>query len=142
MKVIKHTFKDLCIFIGNDLKKYFPDALGSNFKYGYLKSFYDGNICLDFLAKDGDQLLYPRSIEILESGGVLFQIETENSKELFGKYKDNLSFNSISEMTTKLENLLKNNKELEIFNDFFIKKFNSTNYNEKSFNKIFNLVSD
>ena len=45
-------------------------------------------------------------------------------------------------MTTKLENLLKNNKELEIFNDFFIKKFNSTNYNEKSFNKIFNLVSD
>ena len=95
-----------------------------------------------FLAKDGDQLLYPRSIEILESGGVLFQIETENSKELFGKYKDNLSFNSISEMTTKLENLLKNNKELEIFNDFFIKKFNSTNYNEKSFNKIFNLVSD
>ena len=142
LKVIKHTFKDLCIFIGNDLKKYFPDALGSNFKYGYLKSFYDGNICLDFLAKDGDQLLYPRSIEILESGGVLFQIETENSKELFGKYKDNLSFNSISEMTTKLENLLKNNKELEIFNDFFIKKFNSTNYNEKSFNKIFNLVSD
>ena len=50
-----------------------------------MKSFYDGNICLDFLAKDGDQLLYPRSIEILESGGVLFQIETENSKEAHKK---------------------------------------------------------
>ena len=108
--------------------------------HGYLKSFYDGNICLDFLSKNGDQLLYPRSIEILENGGILFQIETENSKELFEKYKDNLSFNSVSEMTTKLKNLLKNNKELEIFNDFFIKKFNSTNHNEKSFNKIFRLI--
>ena len=32
-------------------------------------------------------------------------------------------------MVKKLEDLI--NKELNIFNDFFIKKFNSTNYNQK-----------
>jgi len=137
LKIINHTFKDKCVFIGNDLKKYFPDALSSKFTHSYLKNFYEGNICIDFLAKDGNQLLYPRSIEILESGGVLFQIETENSEELFEKYKNKLTFNSILEMTTKLENLIKNNNELKIFNEFFIRKFNSTNYNETSFKNIF-----
>jgi len=136
LKIIKHKFKDLSIFIGDDLKRYFPDALNSEFKYGYLKNSYDGNICLDFLAKDGDQLLYPRSIEILENGGTLFQIETKNSKNLFEKYKDNLTFNSSDEMVKKLEDLI-SNKELKIFNDFFIKKFNSTNYNQETFKNIF-----
>ncbi len=136
LKIIKFKFKDLSIFIGDDLKRYFPDALNSEFKYGYLKNLYDGNICLDFLAKDGDQLLYPRSIEILENGGTLFQIETNNSKKLFEKYKDNLTFNSSDEMTKKLEDLIRN-KELNIFNDFFIKKFNLTNYNQKTFKNIF-----
>lgn len=136
LRIIKKNFNDLCIFIGNDLKKHFPDALSSNFEHNYLKSFYDGNICIDFLAKDGDQLLYPRSIEIIESGGVLFQIENENSDKLFEKFKNKLTFNSTSEMTTKLENLIKNDKELKTFNEFFINKFNSENYNEKSFKNI------
>ncbi len=136
LKIIKENFNDQCMFVGNDLKKYFADAYGSDFQYGYLKKLYDGNICLDFLAKDGDQLLYPRSIEILESGGTLFQIETNNSKKLFEKYKDNLTFNSSDEMTKKLEDLL-SNKELKIYNEFFIKKFNSTNYNQETFKNIF-----
>ena len=89
------------------MKKYFADAYGSDFQYGYLKKLYDGNICLDFLAKDGDQLLYPRSIEILESGGTLFQVETNNSKKLFEKYKDNLTFNSSDEMVKKIRRFIK-----------------------------------
>jgi hypothetical protein len=136
LRIIKNAFNDLCIFIGNDLKKHFPDALSTKFEESYLKNLYDGNICIDFLAKDGDQLLYPRSIEIIESGGVLFQIETENSDKLFEKFKNKLTFNTSSEMTTKLENLIKNDKQLKTFNEFFINKFNFENYNEKSFKNI------
>ena len=136
LKKIKNNFNDSCIFIGNDLKKYFPDALNSKFEYSYLKNLYNGNICLDFLAKDGDQILYPRSIEIIENGGTLFQVENVNSKKLFEKYKYDLTFNSSNEMIEKLERLIKH-KELYIFNDYFRKKFNSINYNQKTFNKIF-----
>ena len=136
LKKIKNNFNDSCIFIGDDLKKYFPDALNSKFEYSYLKNLYNGNICLDFLAKDGDQILYPRSIEIIENGGTLFQVENVNSKKLFEKYKYDLTFNSSNEMIEKLERLIKH-KRLYIFNDYFRKKFNSINYNQKTFNKIF-----
>ena len=101
-----------------------------------MKNLYNGNICLDFLAKDGDQILYPRSIEIIENGGTLFQVENVNSKKLFEKYKYDLTFNSSNEMIEKLERLIKH-KRLYIFNDYFRKKFNSINYNQKTFNKIF-----
>ena len=136
ISIIKKKFKNLCVVIGNDMKSYFPDALSSNFKHGYLKNLYDGNICLDFLAKDGDQILYPRSIEILENGGTLFQVEGIHSRKLFEKYKDDLTFNSSDEMIEKLERLTKH-EQLNIFNNFFKKKFNTINYNQKTFKKIF-----
>ena len=135
LKIIKKNFNDLCIFVGDDLKRYFTGVYSSDFKYGYLKKLYDGNICLDFLAKDGDQILYPRSIEILENGGTLFQIVSNNSEKLFEQYKDNLTFNSSAEMTKKLQSLI-SKKELNQFNDFFIKKFNKTNYNQDTLKNI------
>jgi len=135
LKIIKKNFNHLCIFVGDDLKRYFTGVYSSDFNYGYLKKLYDGNICLDFLAKDGDQILYPRSIEILENGGTLFQIATNNSEKLFEHYKDNLTFNSSAEMIKKLENLI-SKKELNKFNDFFIKKFNKSNYNQDTLKNI------
>lgn len=136
LKILKDKFQDRCILIGDDLKRYFPEALKSEFKHDYLKNFYDGNICLDFLAKDGEQILYPRSIEILENGGTLFQIKSKNSHNLFEKYENDLTFNSSEEMIDKLENLIKNDN-LKIINNFFMKKFNSFNYNENTLKKIF-----
>tara|TARA_B100000902_G_C27290221_1_gene906693 strand:- start:302 stop:1294 length:993 start_codon:yes stop_codon:yes gene_type:complete len=135
LKIIKENFNDQCMFIGDDLKKYFADAYRSDFHYGYLKKLYDGNICLDFLAKDGDQILYPRSVEILENGGTLFQIETNNSEKLFEHHKDNLTFNSPADMIKKLESLI-SKKELNVFNNFFIKKFNMSNYNQDTLKNI------
>ena len=135
LKIVKNTFKNKCVIIGNDLKKYFPDVHKSVFKYNYLKNFYDGNICLDFLAKDGEQALYPRSIEIIENGGILFQIKTKNSKKIFEKYENILTFNSAKEMISKLENLVSNEK-IQIFNDFFVKKFNTYNFNESTLKDI------
>ena len=136
LKVIAKNFSDKSIIIGNDLKEFFSNSLESNFSYNYLKKIYEGNICLDFLAKDGDQLLYPRSIEILESGGILFQIRTNKSKKLFEKYDEDLTFNTPGEMCEKLKNLIYHN-ELKIFNDFFIQKFNKNNLNQNTLKNIF-----
>ncbi len=135
LKIVKNKFKDKCILIGDDLKKYFPDAYKTKFSYGYLKKFYNGNICLDFLAKDGKQALYPRSIEILENGGILTQIKTISSSQLFQGYKNDLVFNSDKEMLEILSKLLKN-KNLNEINEFFQSKFNNDSYNENTLKKV------
>ena len=88
------------------------------------------------MAKDGDQALYPRSIEILENGGILTQIKTISSSQLFGVYKNDLVFNSDKEMLEILSKLLKNRNLIEI-NKFFQSKFNNNKYNENTLKKVF-----
>ncbi len=136
LKIIKENFKDECILIGDDIKKIYPDAIRSNFKKGFLGNFYKGNICVDFLAKDGEQALYPRSIEILENGGILSQVRSIYSKQLFEIYEKDLIFNSDKEMLEILSKLLKNEKLNEI-NKFFQSKFKFNKYNKDTFNKVF-----
>ena len=136
LRQIKENFKNKCILIGDDIKKIYPDSINSNFKKNFLKKFYKGNICVDFLAKDGDQALYPRSIEILENGGILTQIKTISSSQLFGVYKNDLVFNSDKEMLEILSKLLKNRNLIEI-NKFFQSKFNNNKYNENTLKKVF-----
>lgn len=137
IKIIKNHFGNKCILIGDGLKKLYPDSLNSNFKKDFLKKYYNGNICLDFLAKDGQELLYPRSIEILESGGIIFQIKTTKSKQLYEKYENKITFTNEIEMVKKLENLLNHENILEI-NKFFKQKFDSEEYNIEFINKFFN----
>ncbi len=136
LKVIRENFKEKCILIGDDIKKIYPEAIKSNFKKGFLQSFYKGNICIDFLAKDGEQALYPRSIEIIENGGILTQVKSNYSKQLFEIYEKDLIFNEYNEMLEVLSKLL-NNNNLEQISNFFQSKFRINKYNENTFNKVF-----
>ena len=125
---IKKSFSNECILIGNDLKELYPETLKSKFEKNFLKKYYKGNICLDFLAKDGDQLLYPRSIEIIESGGIIAQIRTDESEKIYEKFVNEITFNSKKEMIEVLNNLLISSNISKI-NKFFKNKFDTQKFN-------------
>jgi hypothetical protein len=128
IRIIKENFKEKCILIGDDLKKIYPDALRSKFEENFLKKYYEGNICLDFLAKDGDQILYPRSIEIIESGGIIIQIKTNESLKIYENFVNEISFNNKEEMINVIKkSLLSSN--LSDINKFFQSKFNKQDLN-------------
>ena len=102
----------------------------------FFEKYYKGNLCVDFLAKDGEEALYPRSIEIIESGGILVQIKTKESKNLYEHLENEITFNNKREMVENLTNLI-NNPDLSKINQFFIRKFDNEKFNFKTLNKFF-----
>lgn len=64
---------------------------------------YSGSICLDFGSKSGSNSLYQRSIEIIESGGILLQAFHPDSRSLFGSNLSQLiNFSNTEELNSKL----------------------------------------
>ena len=121
IKILKENFKERCVLIGSELKELYPDAVDSKFEKKFSKKHYKGNLCVDFLAKDGEEALYPRSIEIIESGGILVQTRTKDSKKLYENFANEITFNNDKEMITNLKNLI-NNSNLSRINNFFLQK--------------------
>ena len=138
IKEIKKEFDKELIVVGNDLKTLFPDALDSNYQSSYIQNLYNRNICIDLLAKDGSECLYPRSIQIIENNGLIFQIYSKFSANFYEKYTPLITFNSKQEMIIKLKSLLSHIKNEEI-TDFFVKKFNSKDFNYLVLEKLFNI---
>jgi hypothetical protein len=127
----KNFFSDNLLVIGSDWKKYIPEALKDTYSLNEIKKYYKGNICIDLGAKDGDEIFYPRSIQIIENGGFLFQsvqkIYNNNIAELYKK----ISFNSKDEMFEKAQSFLKNPENFEEMTYLFY-KFIENNYNNYS----------
>ena len=74
VKNISSNFNNNFQLYGTDWKNYFIEAGNSIEKKEQFKT-YSGNICLDFGSISGFLTLYPRSIEIIESGGYLLQLK-------------------------------------------------------------------
>ena len=72
---------------------------------------YNGNICLDFGSASGSLSLYPRSIDIIESGGYLLQLKQADSEEIFHEYGDFFTFKNTEELKEKIRILI-NDKPL------------------------------
>jgi hypothetical protein len=71
------------------------------------QSLYRDSVCLDLGSKSGSNSLYQRSIEVIESGGILLQSAHPDSIEIYGKELASLiTFSSILEMNTKIKNTL------------------------------------
>ena len=136
VKKIKNNFKDKCIVIGSEWRDIIEDSLESNFEENYLKKIYKGNICVDFLAKDGDEALYPRSIEVIESGGVLIQAKNIHSEFFFFDLCNDIIFNSEDELIELLRNSLNSRKLKQLYKKFY-EKFGNDNLNKKTLDIIF-----
>lgn len=136
---LKKNFKKNFLLVGSKWKKYIPDAKENEFRLSKIKHFYNGNVCLDFGSKWGSNIFYPRSVEIIENGGLLIQSKQLNStSELYNMGIINY-FDSLDELIKKLQNLL-NDKEL--FNKKFKKQFyyfKNPELNYTTFEKIYKI---
>ena len=134
-KLNKKFKKDLLI-VGNCWKPYIKSSLKSNHDLQYVKSLYASNICIDFGSKWGSNSLYPRSVNIIESGGILLQMKQTDSKTVYGKIAKDMSFNSFDDLTKKINKLINFKKESNnlYLNQF--KTFNNINLNYQAFKRI------
>ena len=136
VKKIKEKFKDKCIIVGTEWKDIFEDSLETNFDLNFMKKIYKGNICVDFLPKDGDEVLNTRSIGIIENGGILLQAKNYNSDIFFQELSNLITFNSERELLDLLEKRLFS-QDLSNLYEMFLNKFQNKNLNEKTCEKIF-----
>lgn len=139
LEICSKTFKKNLILIGDDLIKAGYIANKSIFNKNDIKEIYNGNICLDFGSISGSLCLYPRSIQVIESGGLLLQSLQTDSKIILGSNLSKLTFNNAQDMMYKCDIFL---RDKHLFNSYLEKiktRFkNSENKIKKSLDKIFN----
>ena len=99
---------------------------------------YNGNICLDLGSKCGSLTLYPRSINIIESGGLLLQLKQSDSQIIFGDNEKLFTFTSFDDLDFKLKNIL---NDFNYYNELIDIQFqtfrNSYKKIEKQLDEIF-----
>ena len=134
---LNKKFNNRLIIVGNDWKHHIKSSLKTNYDLRYISSLYKGNICLDFGSKWGNNSLYPRSVDIIERGGLLLQSRQIDSKEILKKNYNSLSFNSFDELVIKVRNLLNNNKKIKSLFDYQFKIFDNNILNYKTLKKIY-----
>ena len=105
VKNIFNNFKNNFQLYGTDWKDYFKEAYANIEKKKTIQDLYSGNICLDLGSISGSLSLYPRSIEIIESGGYLLQLRQSDSKQIFGKYEDCFTFSDLNDLNKKIKTL-------------------------------------
>ena len=137
IKRIKEKFKDKCIIVGTEWKDIFEDSLDSNFDINFMKKIYRGNICIDLLPKDGDEVLNTRSIGIIENGGILIQARNFNTDIFFPELSNLITFNSEKELLDLLEKLF--SQDLGNLYQMFLDKFQEKNLNEETCERIFSI---
>jgi len=129
-------FEDDLIIVGSKWKSHIKSSLKSNYNPRYLKSLYAGNICLDFGSKWGNNCLYPRSTNIIESGGLLLQSKQSDTEEVFINNHQNVTFNSLDELSKKIKNLLNNKNEIKNLYNIQYEFFNNENLNYNTLKNI------
>tara|TARA_B100000780_G_scaffold15081_1_gene10049 strand:- start:61 stop:489 length:429 start_codon:yes stop_codon:yes gene_type:complete len=139
--MINRKFKSDLIVVGSDWKNYIKNFIDDNHDVEFVRNMYSGNLCLDLGSKWGNNTLYPRSIEIIESSGILLQSKQSDSKLIFGNLSKLITFNSFHNLSDiiirykKDYNLLNSNQK-KIHSLF---KNNNMNYETlKKFKKIGN----
>ena len=137
VKYLKKKFNEKFVLIGDDWRNYSINSLSSNFDPSYIKSFYKGNICLDFGSTEGSSSLYSRSNGIIEAGGLILQSKQIDSDIIWGDLTSKVVFENLDDLEILIKNLI-NNENLS--NDILLnisKNFENTkNLIEKNFDQI------
>ena len=132
VKLLKKKFKNKMIIVGNDWKKFNINSLNNNYDSNFTKEMYNGNICLDTGSIEGSASLYPRSIQIIEAGGLILQAKQKDSNVIWNNLKKKILFNNIHEATNLIDEYIHNN----ILCKNIVNKINiNFNYSEKKIEK-------
>jgi hypothetical protein len=139
---LKKIFNKKINLIGDDWVIFPFNSLPSNYNIRKIKRMYKGNICLDLGSIEGSISLYPRSIQIIESGGLIIQNIQSDSKKVWKNIHNKILFNNLSNLISLVEQLLDNKKYCFTLLQEISENFKHSNKSiEKSLDKIFNILN-
>ncbi|MDA7573339.1 hypothetical protein N8745_03650 [Candidatus Pelagibacter sp.] len=137
IKELKKKFENNISLIGDDWSEYYKDSTHSVFDTKKISNIYAGNIGLDLGSLAGSTSLYPRSIQIIESGGLIIQNIQSDSKKIWGELQNKVLFNNSVQLITLVEKLLDNKKYChELLEEIFENFSNSNEAIEKNLDNI------
>jgi hypothetical protein len=140
VKKLKSKYKDKFLLIGSNWSDYKINSKSSIFNREKISKIYNGNICIDLGSIAGSLSLYPRSIDIIESGGILIQLKQTDFRNIWNNSKiyNDFLFTNFKELFLIINEILKNKdlmKKIYLNNK---KQFEKSNLLiEKQFNRIF-----
>ena len=135
---IIENFKDNFLIYGQNMKDNDIKFMNPVFNLDKVKKIYKGNICLDTGSIMGSLSLYPRSIQILESGGLLLQTKQNDSQQIWGDLSEKMISSNLENLLSQLDNFLSSTKKCNETLDLLETKFsNSKKDIEVSLKKIF-----
>jgi hypothetical protein len=139
IRSLLNSNRDKIVLVGDGWSKLKLTDRQTIFNSDYRAETYRGSICIDFGSKSGSSSIYQRSIEIIESGGLLFQAMHPDSNEILGTEISSLiNFNSKEDMHFKVDNLLQNSNLVLKLIEEVSKKFSNSSYHYKSqFDQVF-----
>lgn len=126
VKFLSSKFQNLRL-IGSDWDNYGINSEMTNHDPQFRRELYNGRICIDFGSKSGINSLFPRSIEIIESGGLLLQSYQPDSLDVLGEELCNLvTFKSFEELLFRINYFLDDIKSFEAAIKLYSIRFNSS----------------
>jgi hypothetical protein len=91
-----------------------------------LKKIYNGNICIDTGSILGSVSLHPRSIQIIEGGGLIIQTKQYDANAIWGEMNNKVIFNNIDLLLDKLDIYLSNPKICNEMLEMILVKFKNS----------------
>ena len=142
IKNLKKIFNKKLNLIGDDWIVFPFNSLPSNYNIRKIKNMYKGNICLDLGSIEGSISLYPRSIQIVESGGLIIQSIQSDNKKVWKNIHNKILFNNLSDLISLIEKLLDNkNYSFTLLQEISENFRHSDKSIEKSLDKTFNILN-
>ncbi len=139
---LKKIFNKKLNLIGDDWIVFPFNSLPSNYNIRKIKNMYKGNICLDLGSIEGSISLYPRSIQIVESGGLIIQSIQSDNKKVWKNIHNKILFNNLSDLISLIEKLLDNkNYSFTLLQEISENFRHSDKSIEKSLDKTFNILN-
>ena len=137
---LKKVFNNKINLIGDNWTTFHSDSLPPIYNMRKITKMYKGNIGLDLGSLAGSISLYPRSIQIIESGGLIIQSVQNDSKKVWKNLHDKILFNNISGLISLVEKLLNDKQYCSGLLQEISENFRHSNKCiEKSLDKIINI---
>ena len=132
---IKRKFKNDLIVVGSDWCHHIKKSVADNYDARFVRNLYQGNLCIDLGSKWGDNCLYPRSIDIIESSGMLLQLQQSDTKVIFKYLTKFIGFNSYQELSMLISMYKKDYKLLNLNYKKMYTLFQNDEMNYETFTK-------
>jgi len=139
---LKKVFNNKINLIGDDWVRFHSDSLPSIYNIKKITRMYKGNIGLDLGSLAGSISLYPRSIQIIESGGLIIQSTQNDSNKVWKNIHDKILFNNISDLISLVEKLLNDKQYCLTLLQEISENFRYSNRSiENNLDKIINILN-